>query len=137
MPRDDAAVVAQDGGVEEGLAAARGIALDAPDENPERAIRKSRDAIALREVGVDEAAVIQQVARRVARRGQLREDEQVGARLAGARAPRRRSLRKLASNAPTVKFNWARAKRMSSYLLSRAKSSTRIDAGAEAPAYWQ
>ena len=84
VARDDAALVAENGSVEERLAAARGVALDAPDENPQRVIRERCDAIALREVGVDEAAVIQQVARRVARRGQLRENQQVGARLAGA-----------------------------------------------------
>ena len=79
VPRDHAAVVTEDGRVEQGLALGRLVGLRAADQDPEVAIGQRGDAIAQRQVGVHEAPVVQQVSRRVPGCRELRQNQQVGA----------------------------------------------------------
>ena len=87
-----------------GLPPGRLVGLGTANNDAELLGRERRDAIAQGEVGVDKAGLRQQVARRVAGRGQFRQQQQVRARAAGL-AGGIGDLREVLSNAPTVKFN--------------------------------
>ncbi len=71
--------------VHQRLARGRGVPVDETDQDAERRGRERRHAIELLEVQVDEAVVIQQIARRIAGRRHLGEHDEVGAPGVGAR----------------------------------------------------
>ena len=91
---DDAPAMTEHRGVEERLAVAGTIGFDGADQDAQL---RSRTVAAMRSrsarFDVDEAGVIQQVARRIAGRGQFRQDEQIGAGSARAGGRRRRRAR--------------------------------------------